>query len=160
MADAKRFILTSSAITECEQPFSHPWNPKSQLIGVQLGRTLGLKQTGVSIARIPPEKESFVYHSHQHEEEWLYILAGRGIAEIDEEEIEVGAGDFMAFPTPSVAHHLKNPFDRDLVYLMGGENREMEIADFPRLGKRMIRNGEKIEIYNASDAKPFGPLQS
>jgi hypothetical protein len=43
---------------------------------------------------------------------------------------------------------------------MGGENREMEIADFPRLGKRMIRNGEKIEIYNASDAKPFGPLQS
>src|SRR5687768_1658100 len=106
MADAKRFILTSSAITECEQPCSHPWNPKSQLVGVQLGLTLGLKRTGVRIARIPPGKESFVYHSHQHEEEWLYILAGRGIVEIDEEEIEVGAGDFIAFPTPSVAHHL------------------------------------------------------
>jgi hypothetical protein len=39
---------------------------------------------------------------------------------------------------------------------MGGENRDMEIADFPRLGKRMVRNGENIEIYNASDAKPFG----
>jgi uncharacterized cupin superfamily protein len=77
-----------------------------------------------------------VYQSHQHEEEWLYILSGRGIAEIDEEEIEVHAGDFMAFPTPSVAHHLKNPFDQHLVYLMGGENREMEIADFPKLGRR------------------------
>jgi uncharacterized cupin superfamily protein len=130
MADAKRFILTSVAITECEQPFSHPWNPKSQLVGVQLGRTLGLKRTGVSIARIPPGKESFVYHSHQHEEEWLYILAGRGIAEIDEEEIEVGAGDFMAFPTPSVAHHLKNPFDRDLVYLMGGETGKWRLPIF------------------------------
>jgi uncharacterized cupin superfamily protein len=68
-----------------------------------------------------------VYHSHQHEEERLYILSGRGIAEIDEEEIEVHAGDFMAFPTPSVAHHLNNPFDQHLVYLMGRENREMEM---------------------------------
>jgi len=53
-------------------------------------------------------------HSHQHEEEWLYILSGRGIAEIDGEELEVGPGDFMAFPTPSVAHHLTNPFDEKL----------------------------------------------
>ena len=160
MADGKKFILTSSEITEREQPFSHPWNPKSQLISVQLGRALGLNRTGVSIARIPPGKESFVYHSHQHEEEWLYILAGRGIAEIDGDEIEVGSDDFMAFPAPSVPHHLKNPFDQDLVCLMGGENREMEIADFPRLGKRMVRNGEKIDVYEVSDAKPFGRLDT
>jgi hypothetical protein len=87
MAGAKEFILTSSGITEREQPFSHPWNPKSQLIGVQLSRAVGLKRelgfissnsmtraagllaehikqswqfAGVSIARIPPGKESFV----------------------------------------------------------------------------------------------------
>ena len=34
--------------------FPTPWNPKSQLIGVQLGRALRLRRTGVSIARIPP----------------------------------------------------------------------------------------------------------
>jgi uncharacterized cupin superfamily protein len=158
MADAKRFVLTSSEITEREQSFSHPWNPNSQLIGVQLGRAVGLERTGVNIARMPPGKESFVYHSHQHEEEWLYILSGRGIAEIDGDEIEVGSGDFIAFPTPSVPDHLKNPFDQDLVYLMGGENRDMEIADFPRFGKRMVRNGEKIDVCEVSDAKPFGPL--
>ena len=83
MADAKKLIRTSSAITEREQPFSHPWNVKSELIGVQLGRALGLKRTGINIARMPPGKESFLYHSHQHEEEWLYILSGRSIAEID-----------------------------------------------------------------------------
>jgi uncharacterized cupin superfamily protein len=70
----------------------------------------------------------------------------------------VGVGDFMAFPTPSVPHHLKNPFDEELVYLMGGESREVEVADFPRLGKRMVRNGETVEVYDVSDAKPFGPL--
>jgi uncharacterized cupin superfamily protein len=160
MADAKRFILHSSDIGQCEQSFSHPWNPKSQLIGVQLSRTLGLKRTAVSIARMPPGKESFVYHSHHHEEEWLYILSGRGMAEIDGEEFVVSAGDFMAFPTPSVPHHLKNPFDEELVYLMGGENREIEVADFPRLGKRMVRSGEKIEVYDMATAKPFGPLDT
>jgi cupin domain len=77
MADARRFILRSSEIEEREQPFSHPWNPKSQLIGVRLSRTLGLKRAAVNIARMPPGKESFVYHSHHHEEEWLYILSGR-----------------------------------------------------------------------------------
>ena len=160
MADTKQFILCSSEIEQREQSFSHPWNPKSQLIGVQLSRTLGLKRTAVSIARMPPGKESFVYHSHHHEEEWLYILSGRGIAEIDSEEIEVGPGDFMAFPAPSVPHHLKNPFDQDLVYLMGGENRKFEVADFPRLGKRMVKSGDNFEVYDMSNAKPFGPLES
>jgi uncharacterized cupin superfamily protein len=160
MADAKQLILRASEIGQREQSFSHPWNPKSQLIGVQLSRALGLKRTAVNIARMPPGKESFVYHSHHHEEEWLYILSGRGIAEIDGEQLEIGPGDFMAFPTPSVPHHLKNPFDQDLVYLMGGENREFEVADFPRLGKRMVKSGEKFEVYDLSSVKPFGPLDT
>jgi uncharacterized cupin superfamily protein len=120
-----------------------------------LGRTLGLKRTGVNLARLLPGKESFVYHSHQYEEEWIYILSGRGRAEIDGESHEVGAGDFMAFPTPSVAHQLSNPFGEPLVYLMGGENREFEVADFPKLGKRMVRQGTKLDVYNTDDAQPF-----
>lgn len=137
---------------------SHPWNPKSEMKGVQLARETGLKRIGVSVATIPPGKESFVYHSHEREEEWLYILSGTGTAEIDGEEYEVGPGDFMGFPTPSVAHHLRNGGSEDLVYLMGGENRDVEIATFPRLGKKMVRVGESVEIYNVDDARDFGPL--
>jgi uncharacterized cupin superfamily protein len=153
-----KFILTAGDIKSKEARFSHPWNPNSLLIGAQLSRLLGLKRTGVSLARMPAGKESFVYHSHHCEEEWMYILAGKGIAEIDGAEYEVGAGDFIAFPTPSVAHQLRNPGPEDLLYLMGGENREMEIADFPKLDKRMLRLGDKVEVYNLSDAKksPFG----
>jgi uncharacterized cupin superfamily protein len=66
----------------------------------------------------------------------------------------------MGFPTPSVAHHLRNPHDEDLVYLVGGENLDVEIADFPRLGKRMLRRGQDVEIYETSDAKSFGPLDA
>jgi uncharacterized cupin superfamily protein len=143
-----------------ETAFAHPWNPNSSIIGVMLGRALGLKRTGISLARIPRRKESFVYHSHHFEEEWIYIISGRGVAEIDGSEFEVGPGDFMAFPTPSVGHHLRNSGDDDLVYLMGGENREVEIADFPKLGRRMVREGSTVHVYDVADARPFGPAET
>ena len=53
---------------------------------------------------------------------------------------------------------MRNPGPEDLVYLSGGENREFEVAEFPQLGKRMVRMGKQVDIYDADDAKPFGPL--
>jgi uncharacterized cupin superfamily protein len=149
------YLLRAAEAVEHAQTFSHPWNPRSEIIGTQLARMVGLKRTGVSLVRVPPGKESFVYHSHQTEEEWIYVLAGRGTARIDDVEYEVGAGDFMGFPTPSVAHHLTNAADTDLVYLMGGEHHEVEIADFPDLGRRMLRRGNEIQVYDAAAAQPF-----
>ena len=84
----------------------------------------------------------------------------RSCVEIEDEEFEVAAGDFMGFPTSPVAHHLRNPYDEDLVYLVGGENLDVEVADFPRLGKRMLRRGQAAEVYEASDARSFGPLDA
>ena len=78
------------------------------------------------------------------------------MAEIDDAEYEVGPGDFMGFPTPSVAHHLKNPFDQDLVYVVGGERREIEVGEFPRLGKRLIRVGGKAHLVDNDRFEPFG----
>jgi uncharacterized cupin superfamily protein len=158
MPDARPnlYLLRAADIAARSQTFSHPWNPKSELSGYQMGKSTGLRRTGVNFARMAPGKESFVYHSHWQEEEWIYIISGRGIARIDGVEYEVGAGDFMAFPTPGVAHHLANPFEQELVYLMGGESREIDISDFPDLGKRMFRHPKGVEIYELEDGKPFG----
>ena len=151
-------LLRAADIAAKAGTHSHPWNPKSEIKGVQLARLAGLKRIGVSLATIPPGKESFVYHSHEREEEWLYILSGTGTAEIDGEDYAVGPGDFIGFPAPSVAHHLRNSGNEDLVYLMGGENLDAEIATFPKLGKKMVRVGDKVEIYDLDDAQEFGPL--
>jgi len=119
---------------------------------------VGLKRTGVNFIRVPAGKESYVYHSHQYEEEWIYVLSGHAVALIDDAEYEVGVGDFIGFPAPSVAHLMRNPGPDDLVYLCGGESREFEVADFPKLGKRMVRTGKQVDVYDAGDAQPFGPL--
>lgn len=151
-------IVRAADIAAHAQEFSHPWNPASLMRGTQLGRSVGLKRTGVNFIRVPPGRESYVYHSHRFEEEWLYILSGTGVALIDGQEFAVAAGDFIGFPTPSVAHLLRNTGAEDLVYLSGGENREFEVAEFPTLKRRMVRMGEQVDIYDADDARAFGPI--
>jgi uncharacterized cupin superfamily protein len=54
---------------------------------------------------------------------------------------------------------MRNSFTEDLAYLFGGENLDYEIADFPKLGKRMLRRGQAIDVYELADTKPFGPLE-
>jgi len=148
-------LIRAKDIVEAEESMSHPLNENSHVIGTRMSSFTGLSRVGVSIVRIPVGKESFAYHSHYCEEEWLYILSGVGIAEIDGEEHDVAAGDFMGFPAPSVAHHLRNSGDEELVYLMGGESSAVEVADFPRHGKRMVRRGPVAELFDFSAAQSF-----
>jgi uncharacterized cupin superfamily protein len=148
-------LIRKSVIKASEGTFSHSWNSNSEVTGTHMSRLAGLKRTGVSLVRIAPGKESFAYHLHHREEEWIYVISGRGVAQIDGNEYSLAAGDFVAFPTPSVPHNLTNPFDAELVYLMGGENRAREIADFPTLGKRMVKLSGEETICDLSDGKPF-----
>jgi uncharacterized cupin superfamily protein len=141
-------IVRAADIAAHAQEFSHPWNPNSQMHGTQLARSVGLKRTGVNFIRVPAGKESYVYHSHQGEEEWIYVLSGRAVALIDDVEYEVNAGDFIGFPAPSVAHHMRNPGPAELVYLVGGENRETDVVEFPTLGKRMERRGKQMDVFD------------
>lgn len=154
----ERRLIRAEEMEEYAIGASHPWNPNSSFTGTRLASLTGLSRAGVSLMRVPAGKESFIYHAQQREEEWIYIISGKGAAEIDDEEFEVGPGDFMGFPT-GVAHHLRNPGEQDLVYLVGGENLDLEVADFPRLDRRMIRHGDRVEVYRASEAEGFGPLR-
>lgn len=148
-------LIRAGDIEEREATFSHPFNSKSEITGTHLSKMAGLERSGVSLVRIAPGKESFAYHMHHREEEWIYVLSGSGVALVDDEEYQLEAGDFIAFPTPSAVHNMSNPFDSDLVYLMGGENLEHEIADFPALDKRMVRLGESVQVYRLSDGKSW-----
>ena len=156
MSAAPQSLIRAAEIAALpEIPFRHPLNPKSEIHLRSLSALAGLARLGLHIGRVPPGAESFVYHFHHREEEFVYILSGRGIADIGDASHEVGPGDFMAFTAPSVGHHLRNPFDADLVYLMGGENSGFEIGEFPRLRKRAIFERDAAYIIDVDTATPF-----
>ena len=147
-------LLTASEIAGSQEfPLSHPLNPHSEVYLRRLGETVGLQRTVVTMARIPPDKESFIYHAHKGDEEWLYVISGRGRAEIGDKTFEIGPGDFMAFPIPSIGHDLKNPYDEDLVYLMGGERGRVEVAEFPTVGKHIVFAADGIYLADSDKLK-------
>ena len=160
MAEQSRKLLwKADDLAAQERAVTQRLNPNSHLLRTGLSRLAGLKRAHVSLGRIPPGKDSFAYHAHMQEEEWVYILSGRGVAEIDGESYEVGPGDFMGFPTPGIAHLLRNPYDSELVYLMGGEAVPLDVLDYPTLGKRflLVYAGGPPDFYElGAPAKPFG----
>ena len=56
-----------------ELTFRHPLNPKSEVHLRSLSALAGLQRLGLHIGRAPPGAESFVYHYHHFEEEFVYV---------------------------------------------------------------------------------------
>src|SRR5512144_74623 len=142
-----------------EFPVGHPYNPSAEVHGCLLSRTAGLQRIAVNLVRIPPGKESAVFHVHYREEEWTYVLAGRGVVELEGGDQAIGPGDFLGFP-PGVAHQVKNPnpSSEDLRLLVGGEILpDVDVADFPHLRRRLVRTGTKVAIYPLDAELPFLP---
>lgn len=143
-----KHLVPAAAMQRDTQTFKHPWNPNSEVHFKPLGDAVGFRRLGLNYVRIPPGREGYVPHAHKREEEWTFILEGEGLALIGEEEVRVGPGDFLGFPAPQIAHHIRNAGSVDLVCLMGGERLPIDIVDFPAHGKRMVWDGASARAYD------------
>lgn len=149
-------LLSAEAIAALpEQARQHAFNPNGVRHTRALGDACGLKHLGVHLVRLESGRESTEYHTHSHDEEWIYILSGRGRAEIGERTVEVKAGDFMGFVEGSPPHSMTNPFPEDLVYLVGGTRQAYDVVDYPRRGIRSYKYDGKrdnVETKNLGGA--------
>ena len=136
-----KFRLAGAAIAAMpERAHVHQFNDRALRLTRTLSDAVGLERIGIHLVRLPPGMESTQFHYHDRDEEFIYILSGRGIADIGEATFEVSAGDFMGFPAPSPGHLLSNIFEDDLVYLMGGERNAADVVHYPRIRRSMIKS--------------------
>lgn len=159
MAESKKALWRASEQQAAFRPFTQKLNPNSLFRAAGLSRLAGMDRAHVSLVRLPPGKDSFAYHAHMLEEEWVYIISGRAMADIDGKTTEVGPGDFMGFATPSVPHVLRNTFDEECVYLMGGEDKPIDVVSYPELDKRylLMQTDKGTEFYELGEPiKPLG----
>ena len=130
-----------------EDQFIHFLNPGAIRYTRSLGDATGLETLGVHLVRLKRGDVSTEFHFHHQDEEWVYILSGRGIAEIGNKKYKIGAGDFMGFVAGSEPHAMRNPHQQDLVYLVGGNRWPTDVCDYPRIGKRRYRmNGDNAYV--------------
>ena len=137
-------LLTAAAIAALpEEVFVHPLNANAVRQTRSLSRTAGCIHLGVHLVRVTTGHDSTEHHRHGGEEEFIYILSGRGTATIGDQQFIVQAGDFMGFGPDSLAHSLHNPYDDDLVYLVGGLDLDYDVVDYPNQKRRMYRLGDR-----------------
>jgi uncharacterized cupin superfamily protein len=155
-------VIRAAEILSGRAPYSQKLNPRSRFVGADLSRPGGLERVGVSIAWLKPGDESFAFHAHMVEEEWLYALSGRAMVDMGEESVEVGPGDFVAFPAPNAPHLVRNTFNEEFCYLMGGQlGIPLDLIDYPRLGKKYLLKrelGQRTSFHEVGEGEfPFGP---
>lgn len=146
MSDANgttKHLVRTSALDPAEaMHISHPHNEHSEIYLTRLSDPTGLTHLGISLARIPAGRESFALHRHTIQEEWIYVVSGRGHVRLDDQEVPIEAGDFVGFPAGGPAHLVRNTSQGDLVLLQGGDRREGDRGHFPGLGKVAYQHDE------------------
>ena len=151
MSEDKRApaLLSREAIAAMqERTHQHAFNPNGVRHTRSLGDACGMRQLGVHLVRLEPGRESTEYHTHAHDEEWIYILSGCGVAEIGGVRSEVRAGDFMGFGAASAPHTMSNESREDLVYLVGGTRHTYDVVDYPRRGIRSYKyDGRRDNVH-------------
>lgn len=137
---------------------SYPLSDRSDVYMTRLSDRTGLTHLGISLARVPPGRESFALHVHTRQEEWIYVVSGRGHVRLDQRELPIEAGDFVGFPAGGPAHVVRNTSKADLVYLQGGDRRGGDRVRYPDLKKIGFehRPGEMALIdEDAIERRPF-----
>ena len=118
--------------------------------GRELAEVAGARDLGYSVVTIAPGSRSYPFHFHHAEEEAFYVVEGRallrqGDGEDEDELVELGPGDVVAFPAGTgIAHQFVNDGDAPFTYLAISNKVASDVAEFPDSDKLLIRATRQI----------------
>ena len=116
----------------------------------EIAEAVGARDLGYSITFVAPGTRSNPFHFHHGEEEAFYVLEGRGIlrqgdGEGEDERIELGPGDVVAFPAGTgIAHQFINDGDVPFAYLAISNKVSSDVVEFPDSDKVLVRSTRLI----------------
>jgi uncharacterized cupin superfamily protein len=111
-----------------------------------VGAPAGLARMGVNLREIQPGNFGTNRHWHAVEEEWVYVLSGRGEVRIGPLRLPVRAGSFVGFPPGPRPHHFLAQGEAKLAFLEGGERRAEDYGFYPD-AKRRFGGGKIVDWH-------------
>jgi uncharacterized cupin superfamily protein len=119
----------------------------------RIGDAAGLTQFGVNITRIKPHSASALRHSHESEDEFIYMLKGELVLQENDSEFVLKPGDAAGFKAGSgVTHCLINRTDRVAVYFEVGTRAASERVHYPDVDFVMERDDNGRRYFRKSGA--------
>ncbi len=111
----------------------------------------------VEIARIPPGKAAYPYHSHSAQWEFYHVISGRGIVRHKEGTTAIEPGDAFIFK-PGEPHQLTNNGAEDLILYVVADNPLGESCHYPDSNKwsvplperRLVRS-DALDYYDGEE---------
>jgi uncharacterized cupin superfamily protein len=131
----------------------HHLNSAAVRTDKSLGDEVGLKNIGIHLITIAPGDKSTEFHTHQYEEEAIYVLSGHGSEVLGERRQKIGPGDFIGFPAGGAAHETVNDGTEPLVCLVIGQRLAQDVVDYPRRGKRLYRNSGQRDLVDLAQVE-------
>jgi len=130
---------------------THFLNTNAVRLNKSLGDLTGMHGLGFHIIEVQPGRESTEYHFHHFEDECVYVLSGEATVTIGAENHSISAGDFIGHPASTDAHVMKNTGQSLLVCIVAGQRLSHDVADYPRLNKRIFRNNGTANLADIND---------
>ena len=96
-----------------------------------LGELFGLQTFGVNRTSLAPGAVSALFHRHEREDEFVYVLAGELVLRYGNTEMLLTAGMCMGFAAGGVAHQLVNRSSAEAVVLEIGDRASVETIHYP-----------------------------
>ena len=140
-----RFDNVVNARDVPQEDFSEP-SGRYEGAGREVAEVVGARALGYGVTAIAVGSRSHPFHFHHGEEEAFYVLEGRGVlrqgdGECEDERIEIGPGDVIAFPAGTgIAHQFFNAGDVPLVYLAISNKVHADVVEFPDSDKLLVRS--------------------
>ena len=119
---------------------THFLNANAQRVNKSLGDATGLTGFGFHVIDVEPGAETTEYHRHFYEDECVFVLSGTAEADIGDETVAIGPGDFIGYRKGGLAHTIRNTGSETLRCIVVGERLDHDVADYPRQEKRIFRN--------------------
>lgn len=132
---------------------AYVWTDELGLSTKLLGKSVGSEKLYVNLDSVPPKAYSTKYHSHTQQEEFFYILSGRGVLRLNEEKIPVGAGDFLSKPaSQQIAHTFYNDGTEPLVILDIGTAEREDTCYYPDEEVYLHKSNGTRHVYKLDSA--------
>ncbi len=126
------------------------WRDKAGLITKELGRSVGSKKIYANMDIVPPKCFSTKYHSHSQQEEFFLIISGEGTLRLQNKEITIKEGDFLAKPAgEGIAHTFFNSGKENLIILDVGTNEAEDTCYYPDEDVYMLKSNNTRHIVHS-----------
>ena len=120
-----------------------------------LGDLFNLKNFGVNLIHLPPGSISSLHHSHELQDEFIYVLEGHPTLFQADESLQLAPGMIAGFPAKGVAHHRENRTDVTCVILEVGDRSTGDRVNYPSDDIQAVTGADGKWHFTHKDGIPY-----